>query len=120
MFFSNSHEWVKIEEDIATIGISFFAQKELGDIVYIQLPKVGDELTARKECVVVESTKAATDIYSPVSGEVIEVNQNLKANLSILNEDPENAGWMVKVRLFDKSEVKELMTSTDYLELIRG
>jgi glycine cleavage system H protein len=118
MYFSDSHEWVKVEEDIATIGISFFAQKELGEIVYIQLPKIGQKIKAKQECVIVESTKAATDLYTPISGEVIAVNDALYSNLKLINEDPEHHGWMVKIKIQDSSELKELMSLEQYQKLI--
>ncbi len=120
MLFTDTHEWIKIEENIATIGISSFAQKELGEIVFIELPKVGEKIAANKEMVVLESTKAAADIYSPLSGEVLEVNRELKENLNLLNQDPENRGWMIKLKLDSPDELKKMMSLKEYLKLIQG
>jgi glycine cleavage system H protein len=118
MLFAQTHEWVKTSENIATCGISFFAVKELGEIVYIELPKIGSMLKKDGEMAVIESTKAATDIYSPVSGVVVAVNDKLINNLGLLNQDPENEGWLIKVELSDALELNDLLTKPKYLELI--
>ena len=120
MLFTDTHEWIKINENIATIGISSFAQKELGEIVFIELPKVGDQIAAQSEMVVLESTKAAADIYCPLSGEIVEVNHSLKENLNLLNQDPENKGWMIKIKVHNKDELNSLMSLKDYLQLIQS
>lgn len=120
MLFADSHEWIKLEGDIATLGISSFARKELGDVVFIQFPKIGDQLKAYTECIVIESTKAATDIYTPVSGTVLELNEKLVSNLNLLNRDPENSGWMIKIKLDHEPDLKYLMSFKDYQELIEG
>jgi len=118
MFFSETHEWVKIEGTIATIGISQFAQKELGEIVFIELPKIGTYVQPSAEMAVLESTKAATDLYAPISGTVLEVNQSLLQNLNLLNLDPENQGWIVKITVDEPKDLENLLTPTQYQQLI--
>lgn len=120
MFFSHTHEWVKIDGNIAIVGISQFAQKELGEVVFIELPKVGMYLQAQLEMAVLESTKAATDLYSPISGKVVEVNESLIQDLNLLNLDPENKGWMVKIAIEDQADLQNLLSPTQYQELIYG
>jgi glycine cleavage system H protein len=119
MKFSDSHEWVKIEGDIGTVGITSHAQKELGEIVYIELPSVGKKVKAKDEVAVLESTKAAADIYTPVSGEIIEINQQLHPTSCQINTSPENEGWLFKIKLSHPSELNELLDKEDYLNLIR-
>lgn len=112
--YTKEHEWVKIEGDTGTVGITNHAQKELGDIVYVDLPKPG--ATAEKGKVVgsVESVKAVSDIYSPVSGEVVAVNDLLASSPEKLNEDPHGAAWLYKLKLSSPDELKELMSAADY------
>ena len=112
--FTKEHEWVLVEGDTGTIGISFHAQKELGDIVYVDLPKVGATAEKGKTIGSVESVKAVSDIYAPVSGEVTAVNDLLTTSPEKLNEDPHGAAWMFKVKLSAAEEVKELMSAADY------
>jgi glycine cleavage system H protein len=118
MKFTESHEWVKQNENSAYIGITDHAQKEVGEIVFIELPKVGDRLIPGQEFCVIESSKAAADIYSPISGEVIEVNETLKKNPSLLNESPEEKGWICKVALSNPTEYDHLLDKIAYSELI--
>jgi len=99
LLFTKTHEWVRIEGDIATIGVTAFAQEQLGDITYVELPRVGDTLTAGQEMSSIESVKAASEIYSPVSGEVVEVNGELESAPEKVNADPYGAGWLVKAKL---------------------
>lgn len=101
LLFCESHEWVKIEDNIATVGISDFAQAELGDITYIDLPSLGTALEQGKEFASIESVKAASDIYAPVNGEIIEVNSNLEASPELVNSSPYADGWLVKVKVSD-------------------
>ena len=115
--FSKTHEWVKVDGDIATIGITDFAQKELGDVVYIELPKVGTQIVAGKEFGVVESVKAASDLNAPVTGTVIESNTALNDTPAIINHDPYEAGWMLKVKLSNPVELDSLMNAEKYKEL---
>jgi glycine cleavage system H protein len=112
--FTKEHEWVLVEGDTGTIGISFHAQKELGDIVYVDLPKVGATAEKGKTIGSVESVKAVSDIYAPVSGEVTAVNDLLTTSPEKLNEDPHGAAWLFKVRLSAPDEMKELMSAADY------
>jgi glycine cleavage system H protein len=114
MKFTQSHEWVKVEDGVGTVGITHHAQKELGEIVYIELPKVGKRVKAGKEAAVLESTKAAADIYSPVSGEIVEINQSLNDFSEKVNASPESEGWLFKVRLEDPSEIDSLLTKEQY------
>lgn len=118
MKFSDSHEWVLPEKDAAKVGITSHAQKELGEIVFIQLPKIGQVFKAGEEAVILESTKAAADIYSPVSGTVIAINEEVKKNPHLLNESPEDKGWLFKITLSDRSELDTLHNHQQYLELI--
>lgn len=112
--YTKEHEWVKVEGDTGTIGITDHAQKELGDIVYVDLPKVGTTVEKGKTVGSVESVKAVSDIYSPVSGEVTEVNELLATSPEKLNEDPHGAAWLVKIKLSAAGETADLMTAAEY------
>jgi len=114
IYYSEDHEWVKVEEGVGTIGITDFAQDELGDIVFVELPQVGDEFDKEDNFVVIESVKAVSDLYMPVSGEVVEVNEDLLDQPELVNEDPYEGGWIVKVSLSDESELEELMDADEY------
>lgn len=116
--YTEEHEWVLVEEDIATIGITDFAQEQLGDVVFVELPEVGDELEAGKSFGVVESVKAVSDVYAPVSGEVVEINDDLPDEPEILNNSPYEDGWMIKIKLSDSSELDDLMDVADYQEFV--
>ena len=111
--YAESHEWVKVEGDIAVIGISDYAQPSMGDLSYVDMPSVDDELTAGEEFGAVESVKAASDLYSPVSGKVIEVNEALEDQPELLNEDP-YGNWIIKVQMSDPSEVDKLLDAEEY------
>ncbi len=112
--FTESHEWVAVEQNIATVGISDFAVSELTDLVFVELPEQGASVTAGESCGVVESVKAASDLVSPVSGVVSEVNQTLETNLEILSESPFEQGWLFRVELSDPSELEGLMDRSSY------
>ena len=112
--YAKSHEWVRVEGDSAVVGISDHAQHELTDIVYVELPQVGDRVEAGKECAVVESVKAASDIYAPVTGDIVAVNEELSRTPELVNQDPYGKGWMFKVKMSDLPELGELMTPNDY------
>ena len=112
--YTEDHEWLKIEGNVATVGITVHAQDALGDVVFVDLPAVGATLAQKETAGVVESVKAAADVYMPVSGEVIEVNEALRDDPSLANSDPLNAGWFFKVRLSDASELDALMDETKY------
>ena len=113
LLYSESHEWVKVEGDIAVIGVSDFAQKEMGDITYVDAPEVEDEVTAGEEFGALESVKASSDLYSPVSGEVIEVNEALEDEPELINADAYGA-WIIKVKMSDASELDALMDAAAY------
>lgn len=115
MFYTDSHEWVDQE---GKIGITAYAQRELGEIVYIQLPKLGRHVKAGEEVVVLESTKAAADIYSPVSGEIVAINEELASFPDLLNQSPEEKGWLFKIRISHPEELDKLMDRTAYLSLV--
>ena len=112
--YSEEHEWVTVEGDIATVGITDFAQKALGDIVFVEAPDVGNEINQGDETGVVESVKAASDIITPVSGEVVEINEDLEAAPNTVNTDPTGDGWMFKVKLSDPEEIEGLMNAAEY------
>jgi glycine cleavage system H protein len=112
--YTKEHEWIRVDEKIGTIGITDHAQKELGDIVYVELPKPGEHVTANESFGTVESVKAVSEIYSPVSGEVAAVNPKLQNNPEILNSDPHGEAWLIQVRLSDRSEIEKLMTADEY------
>lgn len=118
MHFTESHEWVRIEGNIATIGISSYAQKELGEIVSIELPLVGRMVKAKEEVAVLESTKAAADVYAPLSGKVIAVNETIKQNPSQINQHAETSGWLFKLDLSHPQELTHLMNEKEYRALI--
>ena len=112
--YTKEHEWIRVQEQIGTIGITDHAQKELGDIVYVELPKPGEHVAANESFGTVESVKAVSEIYSPVSGEVAAVNTKLQNNPEMLNSDPHGEAWLVRVRLSDRSEIEKLMTADEY------
>lgn len=114
MKYSEEHEWVTVEGDIATVGITDFAQKALGDIVFVEAPDVGSDINQGDETGVVESVKAASDIITPVSGEVVEINEDLEAAPNTVNTDPMGDGWMFKVKLSDPEEIEGLMNAAEY------
>ncbi|MGQ0793063.1 MAG: glycine cleavage system protein GcvH [Deltaproteobacteria bacterium] len=116
--YTKEHEWVMVEGDLLVIGITDYAQDALGEIVYIELPGEGDEVTKNDAFGAVESTKSVSDLYSPISGEVVEVNESLLDSPETINEDPYGEGWMIKVRPYDAEEIEELMDSDEYSEFI--
>jgi glycine cleavage system H protein len=114
MKYTETHEWIDIKNGIGTVGITDHAQKELGDIVYVELPKVGKEVKKGQEAAVLESTKAAADVYSPVSGKILEVNTNLKDNSELVNTSPEKTGWLFKLTVANPDEFDNLMDKETY------
>lgn len=118
MKFSKDHEWVTVAAGIATIGISTHAQEQLGDVVFVDLPKVGRIVKAHESVATVESVKAASDIFVPVSGEVLEVNAELSGDPALVNRAPEADGWMMKVKLADEAELAELMDKAAYEKFV--
>ncbi len=118
LLFSKDHEWVKLDGDVATIGISDYAQSSLGDIVYVELPRVGATLTQFAGIGVVESVKAVSDIFTPLGGEVLEINPALEADPALVNREPFDGGWFYKLKLGDDAEKSNLMSGADYDKLI--
>jgi len=112
--YTKSHEWVRIDGRIAVVGITDHAQDELTDVVYVEIPAVGAHVEAGKECAVVESVKAATDVYAPVSGDVAAVNEELASAPELLNQDPYGKGWMFTITISDAGELNELLSPEDY------
>jgi glycine cleavage system H protein len=116
--YSKEHEWVATEESIATVGITDHAQDQLGEIVYIELPAVGDKVSKDDPFGVVESVKAVSDIYAPISGTVVEVNEDLPESPEVVNEDPYGDGWLIKVKMNDPTDLDDLMDHEEYAELV--
>ena len=119
-YYSKDHEWAQIKDDTATVGITDFAQKQLGDVVYVELPKVGTILEFHQSIGVVESVKAVSDIFSPLSGEVIAVNEELNDSPELINEDSHGKGWIIRLKIKDKSETEKLMSATEYEKFLEG
>ncbi|MGZ4779918.1 MAG: glycine cleavage system protein GcvH [Thermoanaerobaculia bacterium] len=117
--YATSHEYVHAEGDVGTIGITDYAQKELGDVVFVELPQVGSQLEAGDELGSIESVKAVSELFSPVSGEVVEINEKLAEKPELVNTDPYGDGWMIRIRLSDASEMDELMTADDYEDYVQ-
>ena len=118
MKFAKSHEWVKVENGIGTVGISDYAQAALGDIVFIELPNIGDQLSRSSQLGTIESTKAASELYVPLSGKVIEVNSELVNNPQWINESPFDKGWMIKIKVDNSSELDSIMDEASYKEYV--
>lgn len=118
--FTDQHEWVRIEGDVATVGITKYAAEQLGDVVYVELPDAGRKVGAGGEAAVVESVKAASEVYAPVGGEVTESNAALAADPAKVNADPEGEGWFFKLKLSDKGELGKLMSADAYAEFVKG
>ncbi len=116
--YTKDHEWARIEGDIATIGITDYAQSELGDIVYVELPQVGLETKQMESFGTIEAVKAVSDLFAPLSGEVVEINEKLSDNPDIMNKDPYGAGWIIKIKLSHKGELDSLLDKEKYEELI--
>lgn len=118
LYFTKEHEWIRVEGDSATVGISNHAQEQLGDIVFAEVPEAGRQLSKGQEAAVVESVKAASDVYSPVSGEVIEGNQAVVDDPAVINRDPEGEGWFFKLKLSNSSELEGLMDEAAYRDWV--
>ena len=117
--YTRDHEWIRLEGDVATVGVSDYAQEQLGDVVFVELPEVGKLLAKGAEAAVIESVKAASEIFAPVAGEVIEVNGALADQPSTVNADPEGEGWFLRLRVTNPTEVEALMTIDSYQEFLR-
>ena len=116
--YSMEHEWVRLDGDIATVGISQFAQEQLGDVVFVELPDLGKAVEQNGDAAVVESVKAASEVYAPVSGEVIEVNSKLEDDPELVNRAPTGDGWFIKIRLSDQSQLDGMMDEATYNEFV--
>ena len=116
--YTKEHEWVKLEGDIATVGITDFAQRELGDIVYVEVETKGDTLAKDEIFGTVEAVKTVSDLFMPVSGEIVEVNEALEDSPELVNEDPYDKGWMIKIRVTETSEMDSLLDATAYEEIV--
>ena len=118
--YSREHEWVRVEEDICVLGITEFAQQELGEVVFVELPEVGQVFNAQDELGTIESVKAVAEIYSPVAGEVTEVNEAVVEDPEMLNDDPQGEGWLVKIRFSSADDLKALMSAEKYEEFVKS
>jgi glycine cleavage system H protein len=118
--FTKEHEWISVDGDVATVGITDYAQQQLGDVVFVELPAKGRTLTKSGDAAVVESVKAASEVYAPLSGEVAETNDALEAAPATVNEDAQGRGWFFKLKLSNKSELDELMTEDQYKEFLKS
>ena len=120
LHYSKDHEWVRVEGDTAVVGITDYAQDSLGDVVYVELPKVGDQFAANEPFGSVESVKAVSEIFSPVTGEVSGTNETLNDEPEKVNQDPYNAGWMIRVKMSNPGEVDSLLTAAEYEDFTKG
>jgi glycine cleavage system H protein len=118
--YTKEHEWIKIEGGEAVVGVTDFAQKQLGDIIYVELPEVGKALEVHQAVGVIESVKSVSDVYSPVAGEVVAVNEELNKAADLVNKDPHGKGWIVRLKVKDKAAVEALMTASDYEKYLEG
>ena len=118
--YTKEHEWIRVEGNVGVVGITDYAQEQLGDVVYVELPEVGAEVTQGAEAAVVESVKAASEVYAPVAGEVTELNQDLADNPGIVNTDAMDGGWFFKMKIADPDEVARLMDGVDYQEYVES
>jgi glycine cleavage system H protein len=118
--YSREHEWVRVEDDLCVLGITEFAQQELGEVVFVELPEVGQVFDANDELGTIESVKAVAEVYTPVAGEVMEVNDAVVDDPELLNEDPHGEGWLVKIRFSSASDLKELMKAEQYEEYVKS
>ena len=118
LFYTKEHEWLKIDGDIAIVGISDFAQSELGDIVFVELPEINDNFSKDDVFGTIEAIKTVADLYSPISGEVVAVNENIESSPETVNKEPYDNGWIVKLKINDKDEINTLLSPNEYKELI--
>ena len=118
--YSREHEWVRVEDDMCVLGITEFAQQELGEVVFVELPEVGQVFNTDDEVGTIESVKAVAEVYIPVAGEIIEINEAVVDDPELLNEDPHNEGWLFKVRFSSASDLKALMTAEKYEEYVKS
>lgn len=120
LYYSKEHEWIRVDGDQGTIGITWFAQDQLGDVVYVELPEVGRQLEANEPFGVVESVKTVSDVFAPVSGQVVKVNERLIDQPELINDDPYGEGWMLVIKIDDPASVDALMDAAAYQEMVEG
>jgi len=120
LFYTKDHEWIKIEDGLGTIGITDYAQDALGDITFVELPEIGTEIKQFETFASVESVKAVSDVYAPMSGKVIKINQKLSTSPELINKSPYDEGWLVVIEIYDESEREKLMRSKDYQKYLEG
>ena len=118
--YSKEHEWIQVQDDVCVLGITEFAQQELGEVVYVELPEVGQVFDATDEIGTIESVKAVAEVYTPVAGEIVEINESLADDPELLNEDPHADGWLVKIRFSSAADLKSLMNAEQYTEYASG
>ena len=118
--YSREHEWVRVEDDVCTLGITEFAQAELGEVVFVELPEIGQVFDTGDELGTIESVKAVAEVYTPVAGEVIEVNEAVTDDPELLNEDPHSEGWLIKLRFSSAADLKDLMNAEQYEEYVKS
>jgi len=118
--YSKEHEWVKVDGDVCVVGITEFAQQELGEVVFVELPEVGQVFNSGDELGTIESVKAVAEVYTPVAGEVLEINDAVIEDPELLNEDPQGEGWLVRIRFSSASDLKELMSAEKYEEYVKS
>lgn len=118
--FTEEHEWIRIEGDVGTVGITAYAQEQLGDVVFVELPEVGRQVSQGGSMAVVESVKAASDVYAPLSGEVVEINAALESDPGLVNQSPEDQGWFCRVRVGDPGQLTQLMDADAYKAYVAG
>ena len=116
--FTKDHEWIEVNGDVATVGITNYAQEQLGDVVFVDLPEIGDEFGMGDDACVIESVKAASDIYAPLTGEIVEVNEALEDDSALVNQDAEGAPWIFKMKISDPAELEDTLTEEEYKALI--
>jgi glycine cleavage system H protein len=118
--YSKDHEWIRVQDDVCTMGITEFAQQELGEVVYVELPEVGQMFDSGDEIGTIESVKAVAEVYTPVAGEIVEINEAVTDDPELLNEDPHGDGWLIKVRFSSASDLKDLMNAEKYEEFTKS
>lgn len=118
--YTREHEWIRVDEDVCVLGITDFAQQELGEVVYVELPEVGQVFDAGDEIGTIESVKAVAEVYTPVAGEVVEVNDAVVDDPELLNEDPQTDGWLIKIRFSSAADLKSLMKADEYEEFVKS
>ena len=117
--YTDDHEWISVKDDVAIVGITDFAQSELGDIIFVEFPEIGLSVNKKDTAGTLEAVKTVADIYSPISGEIVEINDNLESNPELINENPYEDGWILKIKINNKEELDSLLSNSDYEKLIK-